>query len=162
MNINEYKDYLLESNFSDLIWNSTRKYMPTDEKSLIVYNTKNGYRVGCFVNETKVFINAFNQLEKNFAHVLSWAYLDITKRAKKKVPSELLDEVNEYRENAEKSKSHFIDSHEYEEDDDEIEACNCGYIYDGEDVVVLDEDGELWVNDTNVCNILDHVRIKEE
>ena len=41
MNLDKYKDYLLEAIFSDLVWNSTRKYMPTDEKSLIVYNLKN-------------------------------------------------------------------------------------------------------------------------
>ena len=160
MNLGKYKDYLLEAIYSDLIWCSTRNYMPTDEESLIVYNTKNGYRVGYFVAKTKVFINAFNKLEKNFAHVLSWAYLDITKRAKKKVPSELLDEVNEYRGNAEQSKNHFIDFHEHEEEDNvEIEVCNTGFLQDDEDVVILDDDGTVWINDKESFNIYNHVRI---
>ena len=158
MNQDKYKDYLLEANFSDLIWNSTRKYMPTDEKSLIVYNTKNGYRVGCFVTETKVFINAFNHLEKNFANVLSWAYLDITKRAKKRVSKETLDEVNLYRDELERSKSHFVDTHEHE-DEIEIEVCNTGYLQDDEDVVVLEDDGTVWINDKESFNIYNHVRI---
>ena len=161
MDINEYKDYLLEANFSDLIWHSTRKDMPTSEDSLVVYNTRKGYRVGYFKMNESVFINAFNNLEKEFIQVLSWAYLDRNKRAKKKVSKETLDEINLYRAELERSKSHFVDTHEHE-DEIEIEVCNTGYLQDDEDVVILEDDGTVWINDNESFNIYNHVRIKEE
>ena len=57
-NANKYLKGLLEANFADYCWRSTRKSYPTFGDKEIVYNVAGNYRIGFWDHEKKAFVTS--------------------------------------------------------------------------------------------------------
>lgn len=155
-NANEYLKDLLEANFADYCWRSTRKSYPTSEDKEIVYNVAGNYRIGFWDHKKKSFVNKFNERRISFIKVASWCYLDNSRDGYEKVPADVRQAVDEYRE----ERRRWTNREEFNDDGDEIEVIPLdGIAADDEYFVTIDSDGNVWINDSPTFNILSFIEV---
>ena len=156
-NANKYLKGLCEANFADYFWRSTRKLYPTIEDKEIVYNVGGNYRIGFFDLEKKAFVNKFNGRRISFVKVASWCYLDNSRDGFGEVPAKVRQAIDEYRE----ERSRWANREEFSGDGDVIDVIPLGGIaYDGDGFfVTIESDGELWLNDLSLFNILNFIEV---
>lgn len=156
-NANKYLKYLLEANFADHRWCSTRKLYPTFEDKEIVYNVAGNYRIGFWDHKKKSFVNKFNGLRISFIKVASWCYLDHSRDGYGKVPANVRQAIDEYRD----ERRRWTNREEFNDDGDEIEIIPIdGIAHDDDGIFVsIESDGEVWVNDSPTFNILNFIEV---
>lgn len=156
-NANKYLKSLCEANFADYCWRSTRKLYPTSGDKEIVYNVAGNYRIGFFDHKKKVFVNKFNGRRISFIKVASWCYLDNSRDGYEKVPADVRQAVDDYRE----ERRRWTNPEEFDGDGDEIEVIPLdGIAYDDNGYfVTIDSNGVLWINDLSLFNILNFVEV---
>lgn len=155
-NANKYLKYLLEANFADHRWCSTRKLYPTFEDKEIVYNVAGNYRIGFWDHKKKSFVNKFNGRRISFIKVASWFYLDHSRDGYGKVPADVRQAIDEYRD----ERRRWTNREEFNDDGDEIEIIPIdGIADDDEYFVTIESDGEVWINDSPTFNILNFIEV---
>lgn len=156
-NANKYLKGLCEANFADYCWRSTRKLYPTSGDKEIVYNVAGNYRIGFFDHKKKAFVNKFNGRRISFIKVASWCYLDNSRDGYEKVPADVRQAVDDYRE----ERRRWTNPEEFDGDGDVIEVIPLdGIAYDDNGYfVTIDSDGVLWINDLSLFNILNFVEV---
>lgn len=155
-NANKYLKDLLEANFSDYCWRSTRKSYPTFGDKEIVYNVAGNYRIGFWDHEKKSFVNKFNGRRISFIKVASWCYMDNSVDGYGKVPADVRQAVDEYRD----ERRRWTNCEEFDGDGDEIEVIPLNGIADDDEYfVTIDSDGNVWINDSPTFNILNFIEV---
>lgn len=155
-NANKYLKYLLEANFADHRWCSTRKLYPTFEDKEIVYNVGGYYRIGFFDFKKKSFVNKFNGRKISFVKVASWCYLDGSRDGYGKVPADIRLAVDEYRD----ERRRWTNPEEFDGEGDEIEVIPLdGIAADDEYFVTIESDGSVWINDSPTFNVLNFIEV---
>lgn len=155
-NANKYLKDLLEANFADYCWRSTRKSYPTFGNKEIVYNVSGNYRIGFWDHEKKSFVNKFNGRRISFIKVASWCYMDNSVDGYGKVPADVRQAVDEYRD----ERRRWTNREEFDGDGDEIEVIPLnGIAADDEYFVTIDSDGNVWINDSPTFNILNFIEV---
>lgn len=155
-NANKYLKGLCEANFADYFWRSTRKLYPTIEDKEIVYNVGGYYRIGFFDFKKKSFVNKFNGRKISFVKVASWCYLDNSRDGYGKVPAEVRQAVDEYRD----ERRRWTNPEEFDGEGDEIEVIPLdGIAADDEYFVTIDSEGNVWINDSPTFNILNFIEV---
>lgn len=156
-NANKYLKGLCEANFADYFWRSTRKLYPTIGDKEIVYNVGGNYRIGFFDLEKKTFVNKFNGRRISFIKVASWCYLDNSRDGYGKVPADVRQSVDEYRD----ERRRWTNPEEFDDDGDVIEVIPLsGIAYDDNGYfVTIDSDGNVWINDSPTFNILNFIEV---
>lgn len=155
-NANKYLKGLCEANFADYCWRSTRKQYPTSEDKEIVYNVAGNYRIGFWDHKNKSFVNKFNGRRISFIKVASWCYLDNSRDGYKKVPADVRQAVDEYRD----ERRRWTNREEFDGDGDEIKVIPLdGIAADDEYFVTIDSDGSVWINDSPTFNILNFIEV---
>ena len=151
---------MCEANFADYCWRSTRKQYPTSEDKEIVYNVAGNYRIGFWDHKNKSFVNKFNGRRISFIKVASWCYLDNSRDGCEKVPADVRQAVDDYR----KERRRWTNPEEFNDDGDVIEVIPLdGIAYDDNGYfVTIESDGELWLNDLNIFNILDFIEVYKD
>lgn len=156
-NANKYLKGLLEANFADYCWRSTRKSYPTIGDKEIVYNVAGNYRIGFWDHKKKSFVNKFNGRRISFIKVASWCYMNNSVDGYGKVPADVRQAIDEYRD----ERRRWTNPEEFSGDGDVIEVIPLGGIaadYDGY-FVTIDSDGEVWINDHSIFNILNFIEV---
>ena len=155
-NANKYLKGLLEANFADYCWRSTRKSYPTFGDKEIVYNVAGNYRIGFWDHEKKAFVNKFNGRRISFVKVASWCYLDNSRDGFGEVPAKVRQAIDEYRE----ERSRWANREEFDGDGDEIEIITLdGIAADDEYFVTIDSEGNVWINDSPTFSILNFIEV---
>lgn len=156
-NANKYLKYLLEANFADHRWCSTRKLYPTIGDKEIVYNVAGNYRIGFWDHKKKSFVNKFNGRRISFMKVASWCYLDNSRDGYGKVPANVRQAIDEYRD----ERRRWTNREESNYDGDEIEVIPLSGIAHDDDglFVSIDSDGNVWINDSPTFNILNFIEV---
>ena len=155
-NVNKYLKDLLEANFADYCWRSTRKSYPTFGDKEIVYNVAGNYRIGFWDHKKKSFVNKFNGRRISFIKVASWCYMDNSVDGYGKVPADVRQAIDEYRD----ERRRWTNREEFDVDCDEIEIIPLdGIAADDEYFVTIDSDGNVWINDSPTFNILNFIKV---
>lgn len=155
-NANKYLKSLLKANFADHRWRSTRKLYPTSGNKEIVYNVAGNYRIGFWDHKKKSFVNKFNGHMISFMKVASWCYLDNSMDGYGKVPADVRQAIDEYRD----ERRRWTNREGFNDDGDEIEIIPIdGIADDDEYFVTIDSDGTAWINDSPTFNILNFIEV---